>query len=254
MLISKIDEVITRLDEITQHCISSQNRMGYFAALYKRMTVAVSEAILGQTFEDGERMNHLDVVFAQRYLDAFDAYNSGNSCSTAWKFTFDCCKANDLIVIQHLLLGINTHINLDLAIASATVAPGDAINEIANDFYRINSIIASLVDDIQESLSRVWLPMRLLGKIANGREKAVLNFSIDKARETSWCNALLLAAMDKGQQDAYIQQMDQVVYKLAQGIRSPGPLAAMLVKTIHTTEYSNIARTIRLIDTSVAVA
>lgn len=254
MPISQIAEVITRLDEIVRRCHSSQNRMGYFAALYKRMTMAVNEGILQHAFEDGERMNRLDVVFAQRYLDAFDAYSSGGSCSSAWKFAFDCCKTNDMIVIQHLLLGINTHINLDLAIASATVAPGDAINGLANDFNRINSVIASLVDDVQESLSRVWLPMRLLGKIADGRERAVLNFSIDKARETSWCNALLLAAMDEEQQGIYIQQMDQVVYKLAQGIRSPGPLAAMLVKTIHATEYDDVARTIHLIDTAVVAA
>ena len=251
MTISRIAEVITRLDEIVQQCRSSQNRIGYFAALYKRMTMAVSEGILQHAFEDSDRMNRLDVVFAQRYLDAFDAYNSGSSCSNSWKFAFDCCKTNDMIVIQHLLLGVNTHINLDLAIASATVAPGDAINGLANDFNRINSAIASLVDDVQESLCRVWLPMRLFGKIANGRERAVLNFSIDKARVTSWCNALLLAAMDEGQQGMYIQQMDQVVYRLALGIQSPGPLAEMLVRTIHATEYDDVSRTIHLIDTAV---
>src|SRR5690606_3944937 len=113
---------------------------------------------------------------------------------------------------------VNTHINLDLAIASAIVAPGEAINSLSSDFNKINAVIASQIDDVQEALSQVWLPLRLLGKIANGSEKAVLNFSIDKARETSWSNALLLSGMDKGQQDFYVQQMDEVVYKLAQGI------------------------------------
>ena len=251
MTVSQIADVITRLDEIVQQCRSSQNRMGYFAALYKRMTIAVKDSILQHTFEDENRMDRLDVVFAQRYLDAFDAYNSGNPCSKSWKFTFDCSKENDLIVIQHLLLGVNTHINLDLAIASASVAPGDAINGLSSDFNRINAVIASHIDGVQEALSQVWLPLRLLGKIVNGSEKAVLNFSIDKARETSWSNALLLSAIDKEQQDFYIQQMDEVVYKLAQGIQSPGFLAEMLTKAIHATEYDDISRTINLIDTTV---
>lgn len=251
MPISQISEVITSLDEIVRQCQSSQNRMGYFAALYKRMTMAVRDGIAQHIFEDDDRMNRLDVVFAQRYLDAYHAYNSGLPCSHAWKFAFDCSKEDDLIVIQHLLLGINAHINLDLAIAAAIVAPGEAINSLSADFNKINSVIASLVDDVQESLSRVWLPMRLLGKIANGSENAVLNFSIDKARETSWANALLLSAMDKEQQDFYIRQMDEVVYTLAQGIHSPGLLAEILVKTIHATEYDDISRTINLIDTTV---
>ena len=87
--------------------------------------------------------------------------------------------------MQHLLLGINTHINLDRAIAAAEVAPDNCIHALQNDFNKINSLISSLTDDIQECLCEVWAPMRMLMKIANGKQIAVLNFSIDKAREAS---------------------------------------------------------------------
>lgn len=84
--------------------------------------------------------------------------------------------------MQHLLLGVNTHINLDLAIATATVAPGNSIYALHNDFNKINDLISSLMDDIEESLCKVWMPMRLLLKATDGKQDAVLNFSVEKAR------------------------------------------------------------------------
>jgi len=187
------------LTQIIEQCKTSGNRAGYFAALYKRMTIAVRDGINTNKFDDGARMEKLDMIFAQRYLNAYKSYFSKQTCSLSWQFAFDACADNSLIVLQHLLLGINTHINLDLAIAAAEVAQGNSINALQNDFNSINNLIGSLVDDIQECLCEVWFPMRMLMKVANGKQIAVLNFSIDKAREASWSNALLLANMNEAQ-------------------------------------------------------
>ncbi len=251
MPMQQIADVISRLNHIIEETKSAKNRMGYFAALYKRMTVAVDNGITQDVFEDGNRMNRLDVVFAQRYIDAYEAYNANNPFSKAWRCVFDSCKDDDLTVIQHLVLGVNTHINLDLAIAAAEVSKTASIEALQNDFNKINDVIASLVDDVQECLCQVWLPMRVLGKIAAGRQEAVLNFSIDKARSASWANAQLLWGMDTQQQQYYIQQMDNTVCTLANGIKSPGMMTNLLLKGIRATEYDDIAHTIHLIDTTV---
>ncbi|MEO8117494.1 MAG: DUF5995 family protein, partial [Bacteroidota bacterium] len=139
-----IQDIINDLTTIVLQCETSGNKAGYFAALYKRMTVAVLENINAGNFEDGPRMEKLDVVFAQRYLNAYSAYFSQQPCSLSWKNAFDASMDNSLIVLQHLLLGINTHINLDLAIAAAEVAPGNSIYAMHNDFNKINSLISSL--------------------------------------------------------------------------------------------------------------
>ncbi|QEC67363.1 hypothetical protein FRZ67_08665 [Panacibacter ginsenosidivorans] len=247
-----INDVVIRLDATVQQCIHTKNRAGYFAALYKRMTAAVAEGIQQHAFEDGPRMERLDVIFAKRYTDAYDAYYSGKPCSSSWKLVFDCCNNNNLTVIQHLLLGINTHINLDLAVAAALTCPGNSINALQHDFNKINDVINSLVDDVQESLCRVWWPMRMITKIANGRQEAVLNFSIDKARDASWASALLLAGMTAEQQQVYVQQMDIVVQRLGTGIESPGILSHYLLQTIRAIEYDDVAQVINIIDTTVA--
>lgn len=250
MQIQNIQNVIDGLELITSQCKITQNKASYFAALYKRMTVAVRDGIIANQFEDGPRMERLDMIFAQRYLDAYAAYFLKEPCSTSWCFAFDACKDESLIVLQHLLLGINTHINLDLAIAAAAVAPGNAIHALQKDFYHINNLIGSLMDDIQECLCQVWLPMRMLMKVANGKQMAVLNFSIDKAREASWASAVLLASMNDTQKQAYIHQMDITVHLLGNKIKMPGIATAFMLKAIRTTEYDEVARTVSLIEST----
>lgn len=249
--IKTIAEVITALDAIVQDCVSTQSRAGYFAALYKRMTMAVSEGIRKGQFEDGPRMEALDIIFAQRYLTAFNAFKRSEECSASWQDTLTGCDNRSLIVLQQLILGINTHINLDLAIAAAAVAPGDRIHALEADFNRINLLIASLVDDMQRCLEEVWFPMRFLKNVINKQGTAVLNFSIGIARKTSWANAVLLANMDAAGQAAHIKAMDAMVGEIGERIIHPGPWPSLLLRIIRFTEYEDVARTIRLIDTTV---
>ncbi len=251
MTLQTIDDVIQALTTIVEDCEQSQSRTGYFAALYKRMTMAVKTGIDHGAFINGNRMEKLDVTFAARYLDAHQAYLNGEVCSTSWHYTFDGCSNESLTVIQQLILGINTHINLDLAIASAAVAPGDSIYDLETDFNRINEVIASLFDDVQESLEEVWLPMRLLERVGKTQETDVLNFSIGAARKAAWANAVILAGASEAEQLAYTEQMDATVYKIAQRVIHPGILSVTLLSVIRETEYDDTARTIRLIDTTV---
>jgi hypothetical protein len=251
MQMQNIDDVINAIAQIIRDCELHNNRAGYFAALYHRMTIAVKEGINNGAFEDGKRMEQLDICFADRYLTAQQCYNNKQLCSASWQFAFDSCLVESATVIQQLLLGINTHINLDLAIAAATVAPGNKIYNLENDFNHINNVIASLVDDVQNCLAQVWLPMRLLNKISNKQQQAVLNFSIDKARATAWANAVLLANMNEDQQQAYIVEMDNMVKLVAQRILNPGGFTSVLLKMIRATEYEDVCRTIKLIDTTV---
>ena len=139
-----IEEVLDALDHIIRTCEQEGSRQAYFALLYKIMTEAVRDAILAGQFEDGPRMEKLDVLFANRYLQAWSQYWQGQAPTKSWQLAFDTCKNNAPIVLQHLILGINAHINLDLGIAAALTAPGDEIIGLQNDFEKINDIIATL--------------------------------------------------------------------------------------------------------------
>ena len=135
-----IDEVIQQLDDIVDMAYRQKSRLGYFAALYRKVTLKVKEGIGGGIFEDGERMERLDVIFANRYLNAIEQYQSNEMPTRSWQLTFETSKHWWPIVLQHLLLGMNAHINLDLGIAAAKTSPGDAIIDLKEDFKKINEI------------------------------------------------------------------------------------------------------------------
>lgn len=249
--IKTISQVISALDVIVQQAGQEQSRAGYFAALYKRMTIAVADGITKGRFENGPRMEKLDVVFAKRYLVAYDAFSKTTESSTSWQCAFTGGNNQSLIVLQHLLLGINAHINLDLAVAAATVAPGDSIHALAADFNRINGVVASLVNDVQKCLEEVWFPMRFLRDVVNKHGHPVLNFSIAIARQAAWDHAVKLAAMPEAEQAAHIKKMDATVCTIGERIINPGFWPNLLLRLIRFTEYEDVARTIRLIETTV---
>lgn len=66
-----IDDVIRELDGIVHDCRRERNRLGFFAALYRTVTAEVKKGIEAGRFDDAKRMEHLDVIFANRYLDAY---------------------------------------------------------------------------------------------------------------------------------------------------------------------------------------
>jgi len=77
MLPQTIVDVIERLEVIIVECTERNDRIGYFAALYNRVTITVRDGIGRGDFEDNPRMEHLDVVFANRFIDAYDRYHDG---------------------------------------------------------------------------------------------------------------------------------------------------------------------------------
>lgn len=249
--IATIADVILALDSIARESARTQSRAGYFAALYKRMTMAVAIGIQKGRFDDGPRMEALDILFAKRYLVAYKAFQKGEDCSSSWQHAFTGCGNHSLIVLQHLLLGINAHVNLDLAISAAELAPGKKIHSLEKDFHHINVLIADLIDDVQKCLEEVWFPMRLLRNVINRQGMAVLNFSMTAARRTAWTNAVILSGMNAVERSSHIKSMDKMVRHIGEKISHPGFGPGLLLRVICLTEYEDVARTIHLIDTTV---
>lgn len=217
-----IDEVIARLDEVILRSRQEGSCLGYFALLYRNVTVKVKEGIQAGVFEDGARMERLDVIFASRYLDAYDCYRRGAGTSKCWLASFRAADSWFPIVLQHLLLGMNAHINLDLAVAAAETAPGDRIDGLKYDFDRINDILGVMLGDVQDRLARVSYYMTIVDALGGRTDEALMNFSINKAREASWRVAVRLAKLPPTEREREIQEIDGRVALLARLIQYPG--------------------------------
>lgn len=218
-----IAEVIARLEQIIEWAKENQSPLGYFAAVYLKMTMAVRDGIEIGQFENGSRMEQLDVRFADRYFEALDAWQTGKPCTQSWQTAFETSKEERYTVLQHILLGINAHINLDLGIAAAQTRSGDAIFGLRKDFDRINDIIAALTDRVQERLADIWLPFRLLDYLLRTEDEGWINFSIRISRGAAWKAATALAfARQKETEDALVRELDNGVAFFAKKIAEPG--------------------------------
>ena len=242
-----IIEVLAQLDSIIQWSIHKKSRIGYFTILYKQMTEAIKKGIETGAFNNPKRMELLDVIFANRYINAWNAYQSKQLCTNAWCTAFDAANNNNLIVLQHIILGINTHINLDLGIAAAEAAPGDSIHDLKNDFEKINEIIAELSGKMQEALCRIWYPLRIINKISRNREEAVINFSIQTARKASWANAVALASAAGQGRSNYINLIDSGVVLIGKKIINPGLFTSFLLKPVRVMEDKDVGKILQLL-------
>jgi hypothetical protein len=218
---TSIDEVISRLGAIIDEAIVERDRLGYFAALYRTVTVAVKEGIAAGRFEDGARMKRLDVVFANRYLGAFHAHRSGGTATQSWRVAFAVARSRRAVIMQHLLLGMNAHINLDLAIAAADVCPGSSIAGLERDFNEINIILATLEGDVEQEVCALSPWIDRLDHVDPRAGRVIANFSIDRARACSWLAAQRLATLSGDARAAAIAAIDADVSLLGRLIARP---------------------------------
>jgi hypothetical protein len=208
-----IDEIIRDLDRVVDRCWEADSRLGYFPAMYRKVTLRVRDGIAAGEFDDGERMERLDVTFAQRYLDAFEAHRTGGASTLSWARSFERAAHPEPVVLPHLLLGMNAHINLDLGIAAAQVCRGTDLEAMEGDFERVNDVLAGLVDEVQDAVDESAVLYRVLDVAGFGVDEAVAAFSIRTARRSAWSRATALhAAADPG---ALVTEYDDDTARLA---------------------------------------
>ena len=238
-----IDEVINSLQSIITESINTNSRTGYFAALYYKVTASVRDGIAKGQFENGARMEKFDVLFANRYLDALNAWNNGQALSESWRVAFETAEKSSALVLQHLLLGMNAHINLDLGIAAVEVADGN-MDGVQKDFNAINTIISALTYEVINEITRVSPLLSLLGLHASNYS-ILIQFSIDNARDGAWCFAEDLL---KKQNNAYtdcIATRDKTIARLAQGLTQATGLMRITLWLIHVFEWKKPSKIIK---------
>lgn len=239
-----IEDVLNQLDHIIDECKATNSRLGLFAYVYRRTTAEIAQEIKLGNFEDNKRMEAFDITFAMLYLQAYDNHKTNSSNSKSWEFAF---KQTDqkLTIIQHILFGMNAHINLDLAIATAQIMNGKDINEIKNDFNKVNDILSQITDELQDSLSRVSPLMFLLDVLGKNSDEKIIDFSMRKARAQAWNSANLLWTLNGSAYHQSVVNIDNMVLKLSKLIHKPNSfLVHSFLKAIQLFESNNVNKII----------
>lgn len=246
MQAKSIDEVLQNLAQIIQSSRQNRKRAGYFAALYYRLTVRIRDEIAVGGFDDGERVRRLAIALANRYFEAYVLFQQGGRPARCWEMAFRANRDTWLVVLQHLLLALNAHINLDLAVATATTCPASKLRAFRADFDRINQILSKLVDDVIQELSQIWPVFGALSPLVRGADGSMVRFSLPRAREHAWDLACELAGLTAAAQSPILDRHDQQILEVAETIRNPGLLNLPLM-TVRLIERGGVAETIELL-------
>jgi hypothetical protein len=243
-----IDDVINQLTSIIDWSKENNSRMGYFAELYRKVTMQVKQGIKDNFFDDGPRMERIDVIFANRYMQACYQYQTGQTPTQSWVHAFNATHRWWPIVLQHLLMGMNAHINLDLGIAAAETVSPDQLQNLKGDFEKINQVLASLVGSVQDELAEIWPILGIMNRYLGSVEKAIINFSMEKARDAAWSFAEELSPLTGEPRDKAIEEKDKVIAAFSTVIMNPGLKLSIVLTIIRLGERGTVRERIGILE------
>ncbi len=241
------------MDARIDRCVESDDPCGLFAIVYRTVTARVRDGIEKGLFENGERMERFDVLFARRYLDAFHAWDSGGHLPSSWALAFETGNRTNRIALQHVLLGINAHINLDLGIAAAEAAKAGQVTALKNDFERINDVLADLVDRMQDAIATVSPWTRLVDQVGLRFDESLVGFVLRGARRHAWEFAETLSSLSQADRSALIAERDESVTQMGLRIASPSGPLRWAIAAARLREHTDLAAVAGALEARVVV-
>lgn len=248
IIATTLDEVIIHLENIIKDSKNQQNRAGYFAALYHKVTVKVREGVNNGQFSNSNNIAKLDIMFANRYFDAYQRWKDGKVMPKSWEVAFENCKKSSRLVLQQLLLGMNAHINLDLGIATVEVANGD-IQNFKNDFDSINIILSSLTYGFINRLNTISPLLSFLGFSGTNSNFMLIQFSMGNARDGSWCFAEKLSGQYENREgySKLIDERDSEIAELGVSLTKTTGILTFGIWLIHLFELKKVNKIIEIL-------
>ena len=200
-----------------------------------------------RAFDDPARMERFITTFAARYLDAHDTWRAGQPTTEAWTVAFDATTARRPVILQHLLLGMNAHINLDLGVCASDLADPGMIDAIRADFDAVNDVLAELVDGCQNALGEVSPWLGLVDRIGGSGDEAIIRFSLMTARRQAWKVAVRLSSLTGAERERAIADVDAAAAAVGRRVRHPGIAASALLLLVRSRERAEPAEVMRLL-------
>ncbi|HTP10506.1 MAG TPA: DUF5995 family protein, partial [Anaerolineae bacterium] len=115
MMMPEEKPVLSRMTTLVDQWEAAHDRRAIFLGCYRLMTRNMLDAIEAGRFHDGAWVARLLERFADYYFAALERFEQDESSApVVWKLAFDATRDEKVMTLQHLLLGVNAHINHDL--------------------------------------------------------------------------------------------------------------------------------------------
>lgn len=245
-----VDQVIERVEEVIEAAREHNSRIGYFAALYLQVARKFKESVESGIFQHPDLIDGLDVVFMNRYLEAIRQYQEGKTPSPPWEQAFRAGESNRPTVLQHLMLGMNAHINYDLSIAISQACPAQDMPRLRPDFETMNGVLFSLLREVEEELARIWPLLRTFHRFFGKIEDAIIKEGMVEARHLAWERAAELVHSQPQEQEAITHRLGREVARLGHVIWKPGVLLGSMLAAVRAGEPRSARQIIDILDDS----
>ncbi|MBO3095573.1 DUF5995 family protein [Cellulomonas dongxiuzhuiae] len=161
---TSIPEVVERLEAILDEAARSSPRgpddgIASFTRLYLTITRRIGEMVASGEFRSSPFLVRLDLEFAERFFRALrDHADDARTAPGVWRVLFDNRSDPHVAPVNFAVLGVNAHINYDLAPALVatwrTVPPdGDGADSAQHhDYDLVNDVFALEMDGLREEL------------------------------------------------------------------------------------------------------
>lgn len=220
-------DIIDQMKLQTRTWQAAGDHRAIFLECYTLMTANMLRAIDGGRFNDGVWAKELLLRFADYYFIALDAYGcTDKDCVTVWTYAHDCSCEKDLHVLQHLLLGINAHINYDLVLSLVDLLEPEWAQLSAEerekryaDHCLVNEVIAATIDTVQEEVVERHDPrMDIIDRLFGRLDERLLSALINRWRQGVWDNAMRFLETPSDQRELLRLELEQDVMKKAKWI------------------------------------
>jgi hypothetical protein len=184
-----------RLVALHQHFEACEDRRAVFLAIYARTTAAIADRIDRGGFEDPDWVRAYLVAFADLYRRAVHADETGarDAVPGPWRLAFDAARDETCLVLQDAALGVNAHINYDLALALDHAGLVDDRARRRADHDAVIDVIQQLVDETQHALAdRDADGLAALDDALGNLDEWLTVFTIDECRDSAWRTAVAM--------------------------------------------------------------
>jgi len=194
-----VDDAAARLGRLEALLAARGDRRAVFLTVYTRMTERIRARIDRGGFADPGWMRAYTTTFADHYRRAFLAFERGalDAVPDPWRVAFGTALRGDALVLQDAFLGINAHINYDLALTLHEVGiDPDRAARLA-DHRAVDEVLARLVDAQQATLAELYADgIADIDAALGSFDERLSLLGLTAGREQAWRVAAVLTDTD----------------------------------------------------------
>ena len=210
--------------------LSGSDGIACFTRLYLAVTEGVQKRLAGLGFSDPSFLARLDVVFADLFFAAYDAFQLDPAQTPrAWLPLFEARSRRGIAPLQFALAGMNAHINRDLPAALVTTCGELGLELRANSPQHSDYILVNgLLEQVEAQVKAAYLPgpLGFLDRILHRFDRVddvVAMWNVRRARDAAWTNAetLWILRSQEVLRTEFMETLDRMVGFAGRGLLVP---------------------------------